>query len=87
MIKDRYFFPVDGSDLVWEVDMFLKPEGGYFDWCKIDLEVTNREDPIPPLPIEFANIITNQTGERTEEEEARVRSLYDVEFLAKNIHL
>lgn len=87
MIKDRYFFPVDGSDLVWEVDMFLKPEGGYYDWCKIDLEVKSREEPIPPFPIEFANIITNQNGERTEEEEARVRSLYDVEFLAKNVHL
>lgn len=84
MIKDRFFFPVDGSDLVWEIDMFLKPEGGYFEWCKIDLEVKSREDQIPPLPIEFAGIIMNQTGERTEEEETRVRALYDTEFLTKN---
>lgn len=87
MIKDRYFFPVDGSDLVWEVDMFLRPEGGYYEWCKIDLEVESRDDPIPPLPIEFSSIITNQNGQRTPEEEQRVGALYQVEFLTKNVHL
>jgi hypothetical protein len=84
MIKDRYFFPVDGSDLVWEVDMFHKPEGGYYDWCKIDLEVKNRQDAVPPLPIEFRDIITNGNGQRTPEEEARVTALYSQEFLTKN---
>lgn len=87
MIKDRYFYPVEGSELVWEVDVFLKPEGGYYEWCKIDLEVKNREGFVmPPLPFELADVITNQTGERTPEEEARVRSLYESDFRTKNPH-
>lgn len=86
MLKDRFFFPVDGSDLVWEVDMFIRPEGGYFEWCKIDLEVGDRGEQIPPFPIEFADIIMNQNGKRTPEEEQRVGALYQVEFLTKNVH-
>lgn len=53
MIKDRYKFPAqrvmmrDSSgrhnvpipDLVFEVDVFKKPDGTYHEWCKIDLEI------------------------------------------------
>lgn len=84
MTKDRYTFEVEGSDLVWEVDVFLKPEGGYYDWCKIDLEVDEMDGNIPPFPIDFADIITNQTGERTQEEESRVRALYESDFRTPN---
>ena len=41
---------------------------------------------MPPLPFELADVITNQTGERTPEEEARVRSLYESDFRTKNPH-
>jgi CYTH domain-containing protein len=92
MIKDRYHFPVEGSDLVWEVDMFYLPgaEVGsrkYFSWCKIDLEVDNRNTPIPGLPFEFAEIIMAEEGNRTADEEAQVRRLYDTEFNTRNVHL
>lgn len=93
MMKDRYFFPVnDGSGLVYEVDMFFKPGAQpgskeYHDWCKIDLEVPSLEMAMPPIPEGFTDIISAPFGKRTEQEEARVTSLYHNEFRTKNVYL
>jgi len=93
MRKDRYFYPIDdGSDRVYEVDMFLKhgTQAGanqYYEWCKIDLEVDDMNAAMPPLPDGFADIISAPFGKRTEQEEARVSSLYHNEFTAPNPHL
>lgn len=38
MLKKRFTFPV-GNDLVYEVDVFLAPDGSYHPCVKIDLEV------------------------------------------------
>ena len=83
MIKDRYEFTTD-SGLVWEVDCFINPAGGYYEWCKIDLEVPNRETPIPDFPIDFAEIISGTHGERSDSDNARIRELYEKFFIAKN---
>lgn len=92
MRKDRYFFPVEDSDLVWEVDVFYLPgaEVGskqYCPWCKIDLEVPSRSVAIPPLPIPLEDVIVAPYGQRTEAEEARVTSLYANEFITRNMHV
>ena len=92
MIKDRYFFPVEGSELVWEVDMFFKKGSqpgskDYEDWCKIDLEVPSLEMALPPLPEGFSEMITAPYGKRTEAEELKVRSLFQNEFLLPNVFL
>ena len=58
MVKDRYRFPIEGSDKVWEVDVFKKDDGSYQEWVKIDLETDTPEAPLPDLPIEFAELIT-----------------------------
>lgn len=49
-----------------------------WEWCKIDLEVDAAINQVPPFPIELANIITAQEGNRTEEEENKIKSLYDL---------
>jgi len=85
MIKTRYVFEIEGSDNIWEVDVFKKPGGGFWEWCKIDLEVDAMTKQVPPFPIELANIIAAQEGNRTEEEENKIRSLYDYEFITKNV--
>lgn len=93
MVKDRYFFPAnDGSNLVYEVDMYLKDGAqpgskDYYEWCKIDLEVPNMQTALPPIPEGFIDIISAPFGKRTEAEEARVTSLYHNEFTAKNAYL
>ncbi len=89
MRKDRYFFPVEGTELVWEVDMFYAPgaevgSAQYLDWCKVDLEVKNRSVNIPELPLQFQQIITAPYGKRTADEEAQVSGLYENGFKLKN---
>jgi len=92
MIKDRYFFPIEGTDLVWEIDCFLKPKGKigvgpYYDWVKIDLEVSSRKEKIPQFPLATEELITKPYGKRTEAEEKTITDLYDKEFVTKNAAL
>lgn len=86
MIKERFYFPVTGTKLVYEVDMFLKPEGGYHEYCKIDLEVTDRDAQIPPFPIELTDVIFPKGyGRQNEEESERLISeLYETCFITGN---
>lgn len=86
MLKERFHFPVEGTELVWEVDMFPKGDGTYHEWCKIDLEVTDREAPLPELPMQFEEVILPKGfgNVSDEEHEAKVRALYDSVFLRKN---
>lgn len=87
MIKHRYHFPVVGTELVWEVDMFPKQDGeGYHEWCKIDLEVNDRETPIPELPLNFEEVIMPKGYGRQDDAvaEEQITKIYDQCFLARN---
>lgn len=93
MIKHRYPFKVEGTDLVFEVDMFLKPgskmlDKDYFEWCKIDLEVTDRSAKIPPLPFELADMIPPKAlGPHTQQQSDQIKQLYETMFIRPNIFL
>lgn len=92
MVKDRFFFKIEDSDLVWEVDVFYRKgaqpgSGDYEPWCKIDLEVPDLNLPLPPLPEGFTEVIANPYGKRTQQEETRVIALYHNEFIAPNPYL
>lgn len=87
MRKDRYHFPVEGSEMVYELDMFPKADGTYHTWCKVDLEVTDLEAPLPALPFVLEDMITAPYGKRTPEEEAIVTGLYDTTFTMKNTYV
>lgn len=88
MIKDRYRFPVEGyKGLHWEVDVFTGQNGLFQEWVKIDLEFDDENielSNMPAFPIQLTDVITNQNGERTPEEEAIVRTLYDTLFRSPN---
>ena len=84
MVKERYIYAVAGLPYQWEVDVFISPEGKRYEWCKIDLEVKEPLAVLPGLPPGFRDVITNQTGKRTFEEENQVRTLHDNYFLTKN---
>jgi hypothetical protein len=84
MYKDRYTYAIDGTDLKWEVDVYLKPDGGYYPWVKIDLEVPSKDTPIPEFPLEAEEWIKGQNGERSAAEEAKLRNLYETIFLLPN---
>lgn len=80
MAKRRFKLPVQGSDKTWEIDVFPKEDGGWHDWCKIDLEVDSLDEPLPQLPVKLDQLITKPYGHRSAEEEALVRKLYDQHF-------
>lgn len=89
MIKDRYIFPIEGykEKVKWEVDVYRTRDDVVQEWVKIDLEVKDKDihlDQVPEFPIELSNIITNQEGDRTEEEETILRTLYDTVFTIRN---
>ena len=92
MRKDRYHFPVKGSQLLFEVDCFLTPEyqqareqgtvctgEKYFPWAKIDLELPDENVTIPDLPIQYEELIA-QTAEKNPD----IDKLYDQYFLHVN---
>jgi len=85
MIKDRYCFPV--GDIIFEVDMFLKEDYTYYEWCKIDIEVKSKDVSIPELPINVLNLITAQKDNRSPEEEKIISDLYENSFITKNKYL
>lgn len=88
MIKDRYSFPVEGyKGLKWEIDVFTGTNGLFHEWVKIDLEMEDENIELanlPPFPVQLTDVITNQNGQRTPEEEAIVRTLYDTVFRTPN---
>jgi CYTH domain-containing protein len=83
MIKHRYHFPTD--KFVFEVDMFLTPDGEYCEYAKIDLEVKNREDEIPPFPFQFLKMVRGDSEDP--KDRAFIRGLYDKYFLAPNKYI
>lgn len=87
MIKTRYTFPIDGTRLKFEVDVFHLPNGEKSEWVKIDLEVNEPLESIPPLPEGFSEVILNQKDDQTDEERQLIRSLYETAFLTKNEYL
>lgn len=83
MVKHRYRFPVPGTDMTWEVDMF--PVVGedvnsttYYDIAKIDLEVESKETPIPQFPegvVETFNANDTEDGSVNPDNEAIVERM------------
>jgi CYTH domain-containing protein len=86
MKKTRYTFPIEGTDLKFEVDVF-DGQSGETPWVKIDLEVDKPLENVPALPEGFTEIIYNQKDQQTDEEKQIIHSLYENVFLIKNEYL
>ncbi|YP_009212934.1 hypothetical protein AVU38_gp085 [Ralstonia phage RSL2] len=84
MIKDRYTFNIEGSDLNWEVDCFPKPGAQYHDWVKIDLERWPRGKELPALPMEFMEMLDGSEGLASPEAEEKIKQMYETMFLTPN---
>lgn len=77
MIKHRYRFPIEGTELCWEVDMFIEPGESiystkYIGWAKIDLEIPSMDYPIPDLPKGFSGRF-NAAEENPSDEQLEIR--------------
>lgn len=84
MRKTRYLFPIEGTDLTWEVDVYRQEDGSLEEWCKIDLEVKEPIKEMPPLPMEFEELFTVQRAQRTPEQQEFVDELMNKKFLLTN---
>jgi len=86
MDKRRYYFPIPGREERFEVDVFRNPDGDFYRWIKIDLEIPNPEDP-PPLKFPDGLIDEEslcQASSPEPEKKALVQELYSRIFLTKN---
>lgn len=84
MLKTRYTLPVEGSEMVFEVDRFKLENGDWAAWVKIDLEIKGNPIELPKLPDGFTDVIYNQKDQQTDEEKELIWRLYEEVFLAKN---
>lgn len=82
MRKMRYNFPVEGTKLVFEVDIYFKDDGSMAEYCKVDLELVEKVSKIPELPLKFDSVLL-QGVDNTDTEKAFIRGLYDTVFLTK----
>jgi CYTH domain-containing protein len=83
MDKIRYTFPIEGTELKWEVDVFIDAQGNPKDWVKIDLETPAEMTEWPPLPVTLADEIFAGNDLYNPEEKAKLAELYSTVFTNK----
>ncbi len=83
MDKIRYTFPIEGTELKWEVDVFIDTSGNPKDWVKIDLEVPAETNEWPPLPVTLGDMIFGGNDEYTPEQKTKLDELYATVFSNK----
>ena len=74
--KDRFEISTTHG-FVFEVDVYYDAHDNLNPWIKIDLEVPSADIPIPKIPIEMHEIITNQPTFRTKSEEETVKRVWN----------
>lgn len=87
MIKDRHVFEIPDSNLKFEIDVFLKPDGSYHNWCKIDVEVEDMSVPLPAFPITLVDIMEEKGNATPSDVRDKITSLYDECFLTRSSSL
>lgn len=79
---ERHKFPCPNSELVWEVDVFKGADGQRHEWVKIDLEVKDMNDDVPPLPFPCDEYFLDFPGIVTNEQKSFVNRLWTREWLS-----
>jgi hypothetical protein len=87
--KVRHFFPVEGTEFIYEVDAFYNAVGQFVPWVKIDLEIPEGVsiDDLPDLPFEMDDIRVIPPGRKKAEDLAFVRKLFDEHFNLLNQYI
>ena len=83
MIYTRHEFPIEGTEMKWEVDCFDAGNGSFRSWCKIDLELKGDVTEIPSFPIELSNVIIKDKG-NSDEEKKKIKDLFETIFTVPN---
>lgn len=83
--KKRYFFPIPGTDMKFEVDVFCGPNGTPIPHVKIDLEIhgdlaDDFDLNTVKLPLEMSDIRIIAPGRKNDEDLAYVRRLFSEKY-------
>ena len=78
--KTRYTSPIAGTNRKWEVDVFMDKVGKPHPWVKIDLEVNDINEPIPPFSLDVGQFVI-ESDKNTPDEDRQIRRLWDEEWL------
>lgn len=81
-VKERYFFPIIGTDMVWEIDVFRNNGGTQHEWVKVDLEFTDTTMEVPTLPFKTKAIIYSDSDDVTQAERNWIDQLWNKEWQA-----
>ena len=80
-IKTRYTIPTLNRELQWEVDVFLSPGGSESSWVKVDLEVKDPNEPLPPFPFDHGRFIVDM-GDMSHSDKVQIKKLWETEWLS-----
>lgn len=79
--KTRYYFPIPGTGLTWEVDVFSGMDGLPHPWVKLDLEVPSLDILLPPWPFPIRDYVVD--GDRIDYQQKEIISrLWDEEWVS-----
>ena len=75
--KTRYIYPVPGTDLKFEIDVFLSESGRQHPYVKVDLEYPADIPVLPEFPFPVDEDTAIDGNDMTKEEEAFVDDLWE----------
>lgn len=70
--KTRFNIPIDGSDNIWEVDVFKTASGENSLWVKVDYEFERGRDKLPEIPFPYKELIIPDLQEGYDDEVDRL---------------
>lgn len=77
-LKTRHCFRCEGTDLIWEVDVFRDRLTGQPSlWVKMDLEVKNLDQDIPKPPFKVKDFVIGDQDGAPLSDRMKVRSLWE----------
>lgn len=78
-LKERFNFPITGTQRKWEVDVFQDQAGGRSKWIKIDLEYDNKADEIPEFPFAVKDLLISGPDSSVEVKEM-INAIWEKEW-------
>lgn len=80
--KIRFKFP-GPNNTVFELDMFVNPDGSFKEWCKVDWEVPDVVTEFPALPFVLEDVIFGGNDDYTPEQRKQIDNLQNKVFTNK----
>lgn len=84
MVYTRHVFPIEGTEMKWEIDCVETGTGGYRETVKVDLELKGEVTEIPAFPIQLEDVIVKDNVSNTPEEREKIKNIIETLFRVPN---